>query len=1173
MQQYTYAFFLIFISISLFGQGTTQVEFGKNRVQYHKDFDEWSMYESPNFITYWYGEARNIGEAAVVLSEYDFEEIQGLLEHRVNDKIEIIVYTDLTDLKQSNIGSEEAFINTGGQTKIVGNKIFIYFNGDHNNLRRQIREGVASVYLNDMLFGSNLQEIVQNAVMLNLPEWFKEGLVAYVGEDWNTELDNQLRDILMQEKYENFDELAEDYPQLAGHSLWYFIGQTFGRSTVSNLLYLTRINRSIESGFMYVLGSSYDKTLQSWKAYFTQRYLGEIRDMVDPQGQELKFKNKRNIPVTQVKISPNGQKVAYVTNEIGKYKIYIQDVFTGERQVIKKDGFRNSFQATDYNYPLLAWNPSGFELAIMYEHRDVIQLTRYDINTKKTVTEELSSNYHRVYSMEYTNPMTLVLSATVGGFSDIFLYFIATRQSQRITNDFYDDLDATFVQLGNEQGILWASNRPDTLLTPARMDSLPPIDRFDIFYYNLDRKTGEAVRVTRTPHADERQPMAVDTAYFAFLSDQNGIYNRQVGYLEDYIAFYEQVITLKEGDEIVLHADSTLQGLDTAAIDTIVIRPVIKQRAINHINTNFNRNIKEQSMASRQNRLAQLIVQNNKPLIFIDTLGVTPVIERVSTTIYQDQRSHQPRSINQVMPPIRTRQRPPRRVLEEIQEEQKQAEQQPENVPASETPASDTIDLDNYFFQSEFGNVEEPRRQAEREQQLPRPTPQEVMPEEITIISLPSLSNPVPATDVVMEEFPRVHKFRPGRIVPYRLKFRTDYVTTNLDNSLLFGGLNSVAGTPQDFGYPPPGILIKANFKDLFEDYEVEGGIRIPTSFNGAEYFLLFNDKKHRMDKQFALYRRNLRFTTENTPYGPRKLESQIILAQFALKYPLDIFRSVRARTTLRLDRNTQLATDSPTLNTPTNRGQRLGLGVEYVFDNTLDVALNIKNGTRYKIYAEAVKKFNLEFTDGVDLELNNGFMSIIGFDARHYQRLDKKSIFAVRLAGATSFGSEKILYYLGGVENWLFPNFNRDIPQPQGEEFAFQTVAPNLRGFPLNIRNGNSFVLLNNELRVPIFRYLSNRIRSPFFRNFQAVGFFDVGTAWQGDSPFNRENPLNTIIVEYPSVTVKVNYFRDPVVAGYGVGIRSVLFGYFIRVDHAWGIETRVVQDPRWYISLGMDF
>ena len=62
------------ISFPLFSQGT-QVEFGKNRVQYHRDFDEWSQYESDNFIVFWYGRSRNIGESVVQLAEYDFDEV------------------------------------------------------------------------------------------------------------------------------------------------------------------------------------------------------------------------------------------------------------------------------------------------------------------------------------------------------------------------------------------------------------------------------------------------------------------------------------------------------------------------------------------------------------------------------------------------------------------------------------------------------------------------------------------------------------------------------------------------------------------------------------------------------------------------------------------------------------------------------------------------------------------------------------------------------------------------------------------------------------------------------------------------------------------------------------------------------------------------------------------
>ena len=347
----------------------------------------------------------------------------------------------------------------------------------------------------------------------------------------------------------------------------------YGKSTVSNLLYLTRINRSIDSGFLYVLGSSYGNTARNWEEYFKQRYGAETDATEKPAGRKIKVKNKRQLPLTQLKISPDGKRIAYVSNEIGKYKVYIQDLQSGDRTVIQKGGFRNAFQATDYNYPLIAWNPNNMEIAVMYEKHDVPKLMIYDLNTKEKTTEDMSTQYHRVYSMDYINPSQMVLSATVRGFSDIFIYYLKNRQSERITNDFYDDLDASFIKVGDQKGILFTSNRQDSMIRRMRLDSILPINTFDIFYYNLQTKSKELVRVTNTPLANERMPMSVDSTYFTFLSDESGVYNRQLGYLEDYIAFYEQIITLNDGSEITLHRDSMLSSLDSTDIDTIVIQP------------------------------------------------------------------------------------------------------------------------------------------------------------------------------------------------------------------------------------------------------------------------------------------------------------------------------------------------------------------------------------------------------------------------------------------------------------------------------------------------------------------------------------------------------------------------------------------------------------------------
>lgn len=1138
---------------------TIQTSFGKNRVQFHKDFDTWSQYESENFITYWYGEGRFVGQSVVLIAESEFSEVQSILEHRMNDKIEVIVFVDMTDLKQSNIGSEEAFENVTGQTKIVGNKMFVYFDGNHLNLRKQIREGIASVLMNAMLFGSNLQEIVQNAVMLNLPDWFKDGLISYCGEEWNTELDDQMRDIFLNNRYKSFEKFAEANPKLAGHSVWYYISQNYGRSTLSNLLYLTRINRSTESGFLYVLGQPFRRITEGWAIYFRQRYENEVKIFDPYEGNNIPVKNKHLLPLYQLKISPDGQKIAYVANDIGRYKVYVQDLGSGKRELIFKGGHRNKIQSTDYNYPLLAWLPGGNSLALIHERKDIIRLTQIDLTTKKQTTEPLDPQYQRVFSADFLDLNTLVFSAAVRGYSDIFLYYIDTRQTQRITQDFWDDLDASVVWLRNKPGILFTSNRADTGLVTVGLDTILPSGNFDVFYYDLKEKGKELVRISHTPHVNERHPVGIDTTWMAWLSEESGIYNRCAGYLEDYIARYDKVLELKTGDKVVLHIDSMLSELDTTLIDTTYLIPIIKQRAVSHYQTNSNAHIRSLHAAFGREQMVESMSLKGQTQFYLNAFDpakmITPKPTRHHIQLFQWRRQ---RELSKTVPEIPST---PDNQLKPVDEK-------PIDVLTLPEEKMDTgkIDLDNYFFQTPFDEEEMPQNK--------QPVKEELQPaqEETYVIARPEFNSKLLAKRTGQ------HLFRPSRITPYRLKFRTDFVTTTLDNELLFEGLNSFAGTPERFDLPPPGILFKANFKELMEDYQIEGGVRVPTTFNGAEYFLFLDDKKHRWDKRYAVYRRNLNYIEDQSAIVPYRSEANTFIALNQWRYPFDIYRSFRGTGTFRIDRLTLLSTDAATLRAPIIREQRFGLKAEYVFDNTIDVALNIKNGTRYKVSVEAVKRLMIDFGEGAKVDFAKGFMGVVGVDARHYERLLKHSVVAVRFAGATSFGSEKILYYLGGVENWLFTQFDNSIPIPSND-FAYQTIAANLRGFKMNIRNGNSFALINTEVRIPFFRYIFPRVRSNFFRNFQVVGFFDAGTAWQGFSPFDNDNPLNTIQVPIEGVpgrdpvVLRVNYFRDPIVAGYGAGVRMMLFGYLIRADYAWGLETGKVQSPQFYISFGTDF
>jgi hypothetical protein len=347
----------------------------------------------------------------------------------------------------------------------------------------------------------------------------------------------------------------------------------------------------------------------------------------------------------------------------------------------------------------------------------------------------------------------------------------------------------------------------------------------------------------------------------------------------------------------------------------------------------------------------------------------------------------------------------------------------------------------------------------------------------------------------------------------------------------------------------------------------------LKTTFNGTEYYFIYDNVKYQLDKRFAFYRRSIRERDDRQFEQFDETRNITHIGVFELRYPLNIFSRIGLITTLRQDRYVFLAEEQNSLNAPDDIQQRFGVRLEYVFDNTFDVQTNIKNGTRAKFYVEGVNRFDIQFAPW-EFDLSQGFMTVIGFDARHYERIAKHSVLALRAAGATTFGSEKILYYMGGVDNWLGAKYNSDIPFPPDNDFAYQSVALNMRGFRQNIRNGSSYVLLNAELRMPLMNYVTRKtVKSGFLRNLQVVGFFDIGTAWHGPTPYSEDNPLNSVTVTNPVSVINAQYFRDPVVYGYGFGVRAQIFGYFLRMDYGWGVDTRQTLDPRLYFDLGTDF
>ncbi len=515
------------------------MSFGKNRVQYGDFY--WQFYRSSRFDTYFYVGGEELAVEVSKVANKKLYELESFFDYKVERRLIFIVYNKLSDFRQSNIGlvTGDNQYNIGGVTKIVGNKVFIYNEGGREELEKQIAASIAEVLLNELLFGNSFRQKLTNSTLMNIPEWYTKGLISYLADNWNIEIDSYVKDGILSGKYEKFNRLTGKDAVYAGHSIWNYIAKTYGKKVIPNIIYLTRISKSTDSGFLYVLGTPIKNMTFDWRHYYDEIYYNENKQFNAPSGDEIVKRMKKRRVYDQVSISPDGNKAAWTTNELGKIIIWLYDFQTDKTKKIFKQGNKLD-QITDYSYPVLAWHPTGELLAYTTEEKGSLYLNTYMLEDKKTHRKELF-HFQKILDFSYSpNGLKMAVSAIQDGKTDLFVYSVTSNTVERITNDFADDFTPRFSEDGKR--IVFSSNRGTNAVDLKDDNKSFEYSNFDVYVYDYQDKSKKLTRITETPQFKEIAPVEVDERKYLFLSDKNGIINR---YLAEY--------------------DSTLDFIDTAA--------------------------------------------------------------------------------------------------------------------------------------------------------------------------------------------------------------------------------------------------------------------------------------------------------------------------------------------------------------------------------------------------------------------------------------------------------------------------------------------------------------------------------------------------------------------------------------------------------------------------------
>ena len=1081
------------------------VEFGKNRVQYKKF--KWQFYQTKNFNTYFNQNGQELAKFVAQVAEEEAPKIEAFTEYSMQRRAYIIVYNEFADLQQSNIGLGTDWQITGGATQLVNNKMVVYFNGDHAHLRKQIREGIARILTDNILFGDDLGEFAGNQALLDLPKWLTDGYVAFGGENWSTALDDELKSEILSGNYKNFYQFAFDKPQLAGHSFWHFIEEKYKKENVTYLLYLARVYKNLNRACMQICKKKFKAVLAEFMEYQDDKYYKDIAKRKPyPKGSYIEsFDINKRQDYTRINVNPNARNNSFAVVEFKKgiVKLKLSEDF--EYTTLLKYGIRSYKNEINPDYPIMAWDPKGTRLTVIYKEKGRIKLFVYDIvSRQKDPQMDLTDEFQQIQDVKYMpEERTLLLSAVKNGHTDIFTLNLGNEKIKQITDDVYDDLDATFVAFPGKTGILFASNRP----TPDAKTGdtvLPSKNRYNIFMItNLGDKTefNQVTQLSHLKYGNARYPMPYNYLHFTFISDENGVANRYAGFFMTKGAGLDTLVRI--GDEILRNpsekeVDSTLRVFKKSDVDSIAIVAISSDTAYTFPLSNYESSVAETRVAGINNQVSEVTRQSDEKTLYKLKIDENTLRRRNITV-------------------------PPTTYMKGIVMADKVEKTAME---VYDKPLADK-DTARDVFQTEFEN-------------------------DSSRLGKTYSGNDLEANDVLKKA--KLYVYKP-------VKFGAEYGGLAFNNSVLYNRYQPYAGGQGPVRLGSNSVingLIRLGTSELLEDVKITGGFKISSNLKDNEWLISYTNFKRRLDWGVTYYRNALGYLNGRTFTN---------LYQGSVSYPFDNSKKVKLDFGMRSDRTVfyTYISDVGSLKEPDNKRKFVTTHAEYVYDNTLNPAQNIWNGLRYKFYFD----WN---TDVSKIKDPNGKYNFNwGADARYYYPIYRNFIWAGRAAAEFSWGDQKTIYYAGGTDGDLFPKFNNN-PPSQSENYVFQTLAVNLRGFRQNISNGSNNIIMNSEFRLPVFTTLFSRpVNNAFLRNFQVIQFFDLGAAWNGK--YNALKRPSTRLGDPPiQIITKVGGI-GPFAGTYGFGARSTLLGYFVRFDAGWQMNGFFKNKAVMHVSLGMDF
>ena len=1114
--------------------------FGKNRVQY-EDF-RWRYIQSTHFDVYYYS-SRNyaLGEFSAEALEAAYRQISEDFRHEIVDRIEVIIYDSHNDFTQTNvpvlpIDSE----GIGGVTDLYKNRITMPFMGDWGDFRRVLHHELVHAVINDMFYGGSLQSIVNGGNRLLIPGWFNEGIAEYSALGWDSNTDSFIRDAVINNYVPPIQRLGGYFAYRGGQSVWNYIVEEYGRQKIGEIFQRIKLTRSVEIGFQQSLGLTIPQLSSRWQAALKERFFPEVaeRESITEIGSDLTTQKSGGSYNTSPAISPQGDKVALITNKRGFFDVIVISAIDGKKLKTLIKGEDNvNFEELNILNPNLAWSPDGSKLALSAKSEGSDDLAIVDYQTGK-IEKIRFPKVDAIQSVAWSpDGKKIAFDGNMGPLQDVFVYNLETKDFINLTNDVFTDRDPEWGP--NSERVYFTSDRGEKVALntyKSGYDMLLHEGLFQLDLYEVRVGAKNATRLTKTPNWSETQPRSTQNGNLMFISDQNGIPNvyeynfntRTTRPLTNLQSGVRQMSASRDGTRLVVNA------FNEGYLDVYLIKSPLTRNKGSQLTPNY-----WAQRRARESEFERVPATGYAYEMFGKSSATDPL---------EDNRTDEPASLEDPKESVigddtLATAQPDSSVIASVEPDS--VSQPDKGANDQEDEEDEEIDFRNYVFGEDVIDEIDEVREAEE------------------------LFNP--------EE----NRTEDGRYRPreYRLKFTTDIATSS-------GQFSNIGA----FGFT------QFIFSDLLGDHRILFGTNMQLDLRNSDYVLQYAYLKQRTNYNFTFFHTSRQFQTftGNTLSSLSLIRFRNFGGGLTASYPINKFKRFEYGANVISISRTQTATQG--FEFESDQKTFVYPNLTFTHDNTLPGFLTPLGGTRYSLTLNGSPPIpgTLEFVSLIGdfrkyFHLGRGYSFATRFSGGTSWGRDSQSFFMGGMLGWINRRFSQNRFPFEEIEDLFISipaaplrgfEYNSIFGDQFGlinAEFRFPLIAALLPGpipvIPFYNIQGVAFVdfgaawgqTVQVEQSNAIIAENDAKLDFDFYRETNIRFGFDENGEVQIVDEQNPQDDLTNV----QEITVSQN----DLLLGSGVGLRTIVFGLPLRYDVGWRFNGEGFTDPIHYITLGIDF